>query len=393
MFIGILIRMIIGYVRIEVEGYFIERFINICTNENILIWNLKREKNVRLYLNIGIPDFKKISKAARKTKCKVKIMEKRGIPFFLNKYRKRKIFAFLLIILCSMLYLSSKYIWNIDILIKDNIGIEGIKDELENLGLKRGIRKTKIDTESIISRLKLERDDISWVGIDIEGTNAIINIVKSDSPPNIVDKKDNCNIVARKSGIITKIVANSGTARVKVGDTVQEGKVLIEGVMEGKYTEPRKVHSLGEIQARVWYRESRKIYFRQNQKKYTGNRENKYELFFGNYKLNLYNKSSRYNLYEKEKHTQNIKLGRNFYLPLGINKIINKEQAEEHVEYSVEEAKKIGVDEISSKIEEKIENKDNICDKIIKYEEKSEYIQVYVTYEVLENIGIDKKIE
>ena len=51
-----------GYVRVVIEGYYIERFINICTNNNIIIWNIKKEKNIRLYLNIGINDFKKIKK-------------------------------------------------------------------------------------------------------------------------------------------------------------------------------------------------------------------------------------------------------------------------------------------------------------------------------------------
>ena len=70
MFIGILLRLIFGYVRVEVEGYYIERFINICQNKKILIWNLKRQKGVKLYLNIGIKDFKKLKEIARKTNCK-----------------------------------------------------------------------------------------------------------------------------------------------------------------------------------------------------------------------------------------------------------------------------------------------------------------------------------
>ena len=79
MFIKILLNYIFGYVRITVEGYYIERFINICTSKKIPIWNLKREKGVKLYLNIGINDFKRLSEVSRKTKCKVKIKNKRGI--------------------------------------------------------------------------------------------------------------------------------------------------------------------------------------------------------------------------------------------------------------------------------------------------------------------------
>ena len=80
MYIAILLRLILGYVRIEVEGYYIERFINICQNKKILIWNLKREKGVQLFFNIGISDFKKLKEISRKTNCKIKIKRKKGIP-------------------------------------------------------------------------------------------------------------------------------------------------------------------------------------------------------------------------------------------------------------------------------------------------------------------------
>ena len=60
MLIKLLIQIILGYVRIEVEGYYIERFINLCTNRKIFTWNLKRDSGVKLFLNIGINEFKKI---------------------------------------------------------------------------------------------------------------------------------------------------------------------------------------------------------------------------------------------------------------------------------------------------------------------------------------------
>ena len=85
-----IINYIYGYLRIVVEGYYIERFINICTTNKILIWNLKREKGVKLYLNIGIKDFYRAVKVAKKLKCRIKILKRKGVPFIINRYRKRK---------------------------------------------------------------------------------------------------------------------------------------------------------------------------------------------------------------------------------------------------------------------------------------------------------------
>ena len=42
MFLKILFSYLLGYLKISVEGYYIERFINICKTNNITIWNLKR---------------------------------------------------------------------------------------------------------------------------------------------------------------------------------------------------------------------------------------------------------------------------------------------------------------------------------------------------------------
>ena len=214
MFIKLLVRLLFGYVRIEVEGYYIERFINICTNSKILIWNLKREKGVKLYLSIGVNDFKKLSAIARKTNCKIKILRKKGIPFLLNRYKKRKIFAIFLILVMLIIFISSKYVWNVNISVKDDLQLENIEEDIKLLGISKGVKKDEIDTDKVINELRLKRDDIAWVGIDIEGTTVKINIVKADKAPNIVNNSDYCNIVASKSGVIQKIIAQNGTAVV-----------------------------------------------------------------------------------------------------------------------------------------------------------------------------------
>lgn len=393
MYIKLLIRLIVGYVRIEVEGYYIERFINICTNKKILIWNLKREKGVKLYLSIGINDFKKLSAIARKTNCKVKILRKRGVPFLLNRYKKRKLFAIFLILILALIFTSSRYVWNVDISIKDNLELENISEDIENLGITRGMPRNRIDTEKVINELRLQRDDIAWVGIDIVGTSVKINIVKADKSPDIIKNTDYCNIVAKKAGTIQKITAQNGTAVVNVGDTVQKGDILIAGYMEGKYTDTRYVHSLGEVDAIILYEKSKEVRFNQDIYHYTGNEENKYEISFNTWKIKLYKNFSKFNLYEITTEEKNIKLLDNFYLPISIKKITNKEQTKENKTYSIEEAVDIGEKELSPEIEKEIENKDMIIDKNVKKEEYENSVIVTVIYSVLENIGENQKIE
>ena len=72
MIIKILFSYMIGFLEIAIEGYYIERFINMCRNNKIAIWHLKRKKDVQLDFRVGIHDFKEICNIAKKTKCKVK---------------------------------------------------------------------------------------------------------------------------------------------------------------------------------------------------------------------------------------------------------------------------------------------------------------------------------
>ena len=89
MFIKIIFSYLQGFLRITIEGYYIERFINICKNKKIAIWNLKRNSNITLSLNVRIKEFKQICKIAKKTGCKLKIKNKKGLPFLLHKYKRR----------------------------------------------------------------------------------------------------------------------------------------------------------------------------------------------------------------------------------------------------------------------------------------------------------------
>ena len=81
---------LLGYITIEVEGYYIERFMNICNNQKIFLWNTKRPKTAIMKVNISIQDFKKIKPIAKKTKCKIKIDNKKGMPFFFHRYYRNR---------------------------------------------------------------------------------------------------------------------------------------------------------------------------------------------------------------------------------------------------------------------------------------------------------------
>ena len=234
-----------------VEGYYTERFINICISKKILIWNIKRKGSSQIYANIGMKDFKKLKKICRATGCRLKIEHKKGVPFLLNRYKKRKVFALFLILIVAIIFGLSNFVWNIEIIGNENISTQELLENLNQNGLKTGIIKQKVDSKKVINDIRLQRDDIAWIGIEITGTNAIVKVVEAEPKPELINEEEYCNIVSNKVGVVTKISAQNGTALVKKGDIIKNGDILIGGWLEGKYTGTRYVHAKGDVEAKV----------------------------------------------------------------------------------------------------------------------------------------------
>ena len=382
-----------GYVNIHIEGYFIERFINMCRLQNIYLWNIQKKNDIYLTTNVGIKDFKKIKKIARKTKCKVGIEKKKGIPFLVNRYRKRKIFIIMMILIFLALFVLSKFIWNIEIKITgDNLTEEDILSSLNENGLFIGENKNKVDVKEIINNIRLKRNDIAWIGIELKGTNAIVSVVEAEAKPEIVNENYYCNIVSNKEGKIVKINANTGTAMVKPGDVVKEGTLLIAGWMEGKYTGTRFVRASGDIEAEVWYTEKATVNLKETKMEKTGNEEKKYALNINNFRINLYKRLSNFEKYDTIYSTKKLKIFSNFYIPVELIECNNFEIKEYEVNYTEEEAKEEAKKRAEEKLNEKITNKDNINNISVNYNIKDNAVEAEVTYEVFENIGTNEKI-
>ncbi|MBR6033634.1 MAG: sporulation protein YqfD [Clostridia bacterium] len=392
MFIKILLSYILGYIKITIEGYFAERFINICTNKKILLWNIKKINQATSSANISIKDFKKIRPISKTTKCKIEIKNKKGLPFLFERYKKRKILLILFLILIINLLIISNFIWNIEIECDGEINKQEIEDILTKSGLEIGKLKSNIDTNKVIQNIRYEREDIAWAGIKINGTNAIINLIKATEKPNIIPQDEYCNIVSDKEGIITKINVQNGTATVKVGELVKKGTPLVNGWLEGKYTGIRYVHSIADIQAKVWYSKKQRVYKSQEVKTYAGNCETKYKIKINNFEINLFKTLSKFQNYDTIVENKKLKIFSDFYLPIEIEKIQNSETEKTQKTFSAEELKEINIPIIEKEIEETIKNKEGIINKQINIDEKEKYIDIEIIYEVLEEIGIEEKI-
>ena len=392
MFFKILLYKLIGYIRINVEGFYIEKFINICRQNGIFLWGIKREKASIMHTNISIKDFKKIKRITKQINCRVHIERKKGLPFFLDRYKKRKIFVIGLIAILLIIFGTSNFVWNIEVVGNEKINKDEIIQELKEQGLEIGTQKRKINKNEIINTIRLKRNDVSWVGINIKGTNVTVKIVETEEKPEIINQDEYCNIVANKDALIQKIDSTKGTSVVKEGDLVKKGSILIGGWMEGKYTGVRYVHGAGKVIGKVWYTETARVQLKEEKTEKTGKEEKKYKINFNNFQINLYKTLSKFEKYDTIYTDKKVKIFSDFYLPVSFTECNNFETISKTEEYTQEEAKNIAIERAEKKLAEQVTNSDDIQDKKINVITTNDYVEVEVIYEVLENIGTEEKI-
>lgn len=243
-------RLFCGYLYVRITAQNPEKLLNLCAAKGIPIWRVST-KGGKLYFKIGITSFKRLRIFKRNIPCKIHITKKAGLPFFILKNKKRYGMAAGLILFFVILNFMSGYGWNICISGNKDVKSADIAASLKQIGIYEGVKISSIDPEIMRNELLLKRSDLSWAAINIEGSKITVDVVETKKPD--VDDTAPSNLFSTDDGIIKKIEVKHGVSKVKVGDTVSKGQLLVSGVKEYEDLSADFEKSMGSIYAEVKY--------------------------------------------------------------------------------------------------------------------------------------------
>ena len=220
-----------GYLRVRLTGYGPERFLNMCQHHQIAVWGLTCDGGVYEFYMYQ-EDFHRCRLLAHKTKTRLHIMKKAGLPFLLFRYRRRKAFFLGILLSALMLWQLSVHIWDIRFTGNYSYTDDMLMELLNENEIVHGMKKNRVSCAQIEQLIRDSYTDITWVFAQVSGTRLLIQI-KENSGILTVPEEDQtpCDLVASKNGIITEIVTRRGVPQVKIGDVVQEGQVLVSGTV------------------------------------------------------------------------------------------------------------------------------------------------------------------
>ncbi len=225
-----MINWLKGYVRIQVSGTTVERFMNLCGYKNILLWDVcKKEDAYEMFITLSA--FRILRPIVRKTRVKVVVLTREGLPFLMSDLNRRKIFLLGCMLAVFFWYISGYFVWNIEINGNYMITKEQIQDFLMEQEINIGKQKKHIDIEKLEKDMRIYFPQITWVSGKIDGTSLFIDVKEADNLQ-IQQREDEgvqYDLVSHADGVIDSIIVRTGIPKVKPEDKVTKDMVLVEG--------------------------------------------------------------------------------------------------------------------------------------------------------------------
>ncbi len=286
-----IINWLKGYLRIRVSGLSVERFMNLCGYKNIILWDVCRSAEY-YEMCISLKAFRQLRPIVRKTGTKAAILERKGLPFFISKGSKRKLFLSACIFTVFFWYVSSGFVWRIEIEGNYRITEEQLFDYLKQEDISVGMQKKNLDIEQLEKKIRIVFPDIIWTSGKFEGTTFQLAIRESNGMKVVETNETDTgyDLIAPVEGDVYSIIVRSGVPLVRQGDAVTENMILVEGRIpvkndDGTIREYLYVKADADVYIRhsIVYRESLPASY--IMKNYTGRKKTYPYIRIGEYEL------------------------------------------------------------------------------------------------------------
>lgn len=369
---GSIFQYVKGYLRIRVIGYSPERFLNACSHRGIYIWGITSVRG-SYDMYVSVAGFRKLKPVIKKTGTKVMIVERIGLPFYFNRYKKRKMFFIGAVSCLLLVYILSLFVWDIDVRGNRKYTDEALLTYLKQQGVEHGMRLSQVDCSRIVKDIRKSYDDIIWVSASIEGCRLIVKIKEnedSNDVKNQAESTDNeeestnntgTDLVASCDGIITEMIVRKGIPCVSEGDQVTGGQILVSGVVpvvndSGETIGVQMQTSDADIKAQTVIEYSDQCDSTYELKEYTGQKKELLFLKAGSILFTLGNSENVFPDEDTITYVNKLRIGDHFEIPLYWGSKVTAAYTVSKSRYSTEEIQRI-LSENYSRYQESLEKK------------------------------------
>lgn len=284
-------------VKIKVSGRNVYRFIDRLIKDKVYIYDLKIINIKNVIIKISYDDY--LILKDKKSIYDIDLLDVYGKLKIKKYFKEHYVFIIFLIIGYVVLMFLSNFIFDVEV-IHANFEIrELVYRELRKNGIEKYIfRKSYQELENIEKNiLDNNKTKIEWIEINRSGTKYIVRVEerKIDKGEERFEYQD---IVSSKSGIITKVLAESGEIIKNTNDYIKGGEVVISGNITLPDGSSVLSRASGKVYAEVWYLVDVSYPYIYREEILTGRAKEVFLIKFLNKRISLFD-FSKFNTFKK----------------------------------------------------------------------------------------------
>ena len=242
----------LGYVSLRISGLGMDGLISEARRSGLTLYDMKRPGRTQMVCALSFRQARRMTAMAESREMKVEVVGSWGLPSLALRALARPALIISLAVCFIMMIYASTRIWEVRVIGAEGAEARQIQDFLAARGLYFGAPSGAVNVNSLEYQTRLEFPKLRFVGIRLAGVRATVTVAQAMDTSGTV-AQPGANVVAQRAGVVERVTPSQGTPRVKAGDVVAAGQLLIEGVMEYEDgREPRVVAAAGEVMARVW---------------------------------------------------------------------------------------------------------------------------------------------
>ena len=213
-------------------------------------------------------DYSKIARTARKFQCRTKIIQRKGIYFFIKKIIPRKSIVVAVVCVLAYIFLFTKIIWSIEVESPDSKINSAVYNLLYSNDIYAGTIFSQEKNQNIIQKIFTDVENVGYVTLNFYKGVLTCKVDPMTEEMQYLDNITQGNITASQNGVIKDLRVYSGFSDIKTGQTVTKGQLLVSSTYidrEGKLIQvmPRayikaecikKYTAQVEMNKKVWVR-------------------------------------------------------------------------------------------------------------------------------------------
>lgn len=257
--------------RITVEGLNLEKLLTTLHQKKIPMLDVKRATPRRMRLTCYEADVRAVCDYVNEKGWKLVSAS----PLYFSRVK-----AFLirrwgiplgLLLGAAALVAAMQFVWTIEIEGAQSYQAD-LRQALVENGIRPGVLKSAVNAGTLETILYRRYPKIAWFSVYMNGFSLVVDCTQGIPTPQEA-AEDQRSLYASEDGVVVSVLVEAGTPKVKAGDIVRKGQLLIEGLEKAADEATAPVWAEGKVQARIWRQASVAVPCRETVSEPTGRTE------------------------------------------------------------------------------------------------------------------------